>query len=121
MENTTNKTKTVNEKRSLLVSLSKAVEPLVEMGKYDKINDAIINEFYKDGENLEFNTFKGWKEKNLIVKKGSKGFSIWSKPIKGKKKESDEEITDENGRKFFGMAYLFSNAQVEPLNVETND
>lgn len=108
------------------MTLSKAVEPLVLEGKYDKINEAIINEFYKDDKNIEFNTFKGWKEKNLIVKKGSKGFSIWSKPIKNKKEnaESKQDVkqeTEENGRKFFGMAYLFSNAQVEPLNAKTND
>ena len=83
----------------------------------DKINDVLI-EMYSNDIHQEFSTFKGWKEKGFKVKKGSKGFFIWSKPLKGNKnKEQTEPKTkdEKDTFKFFGVAYIFSNAQVEPL------
>ena len=68
----------------------------------------------RDGaEHSEFNTFKGWMEKGQIVKKGSKAFFIWSKPRKVQKKQAEQGEKDEF--KMYGIAHLFSNAQVEPL------
>ena len=77
------------------------------------LNDVILNKMYKNTEHTEFSTFKGWKEKGFKVKKGSKSFFIWSKPRKVEKKKEGTDEKDEFN--MFGIAYLFSNSQVEPL------
>lgn len=105
----------MEEKRALLKELSESAKMLIELDPDigDRVNDVILNTMYKSGEHTEFNTFKGWMEKGQIVKKGSKAFFIWSKPRKVQKKESEEGEKDEF--KMYGIAHLFSNAQVEPL------
>jgi len=107
------------ERKEFLINLSNSAKLLIELEKtkYEKVNDVIINDFYKNQDHQEFNTFKNWKEKGYIVKKGSKGFFVWSKPIKAKKnKTKDQEQTEDKKQyKFFGIAYIFSNAQVQPL------
>lgn len=116
------KSKEMNPAKVVLIELSKAVSGLVENGDFENVNQAVIETFYKSEEHQEFSTFKGWKEKNFMVKKGSKGFAVWSKPLKGKsiKEEGapvqEVPLTEELGRSFFGVAYLFSNSQVQPLN-----
>jgi len=69
---------------------------------------------YKSSEHNEFNTFKGWKEKGFMVKPGMKAFFIWSKPRKVENKRKEEE-GEKDEFKMYGIAHLFSNAQVEPL------
>ncbi len=105
----------MEEKRALLKELSESAKMLMELDPDigDRVNDVILNTMYASAEHSEFNTFKGWMEKGQIVKKGSKAFFIWSKPRKVQKKESEEGEKDEF--KMYGIAHLFSNAQVEPL------
>ena len=108
--------KGMEEKRDLLKQLSESAKMMMEMDPDigDRVNDVILNKMYKSKLHKEFNTFKGWKEKGQIVKKGSKAFFIWSKPRKvQKKKENGEGEKDEY--KMYGIAHLFSNAQVEPI------
>lgn len=68
---------------------------------------------------IEFKTFAGWKKEGKKVKKGEKGYIVWSKPRKYKKKVESEETatgktkTEEFDFEFFGTAYLFSNLQVK--------
>ena len=59
----------------------------------------------------QFLTFGEWKKKGYNVKKGSKGFTFWSSPIKGTKEKPDGETQE---TKFFKVCYLFTNLQVEP-------
>ncbi len=112
------KAKGREEKRSILKSLSKNAKILFEMNKVEetKINDIILNHFYKTEKHQEFNTFKGWQEKGYKVKKGAKAFFIWSKPIKAKKtKKEDSEKDQKDEFKMFGIANIFSNEQVEKV------
>lgn len=77
-----------------------------------RINDIIIKEFYcKDG-NVEFHLYKQWKELGYQVKKGSKAFVIWGRKRKGQKPIENEK-GEKDEFKFYPLAYLFSNNQVE--------
>lgn len=110
----------IQEKREILKDFSSTAKLILEMNPDagENVNDVIINQMYKNDKHKEFATFYGWKEKGYKVKPGSKAFFIWSKPKSVKKKNSEskegkEEKTDEY--KMFGLAFLFSNSQVEPL------
>ena len=94
------------EKRELLKQISSEVKPLVESGKFQTVNAAIINAVYRSSEHQTFKSFDEWKREGYSVLKGSKSFCIWGKPT---------QITKENEEsyEFFPLAYLFSNAQVE--------
>ena len=82
-----------------------------------RVNDILIEHFYKDEENNEFHSYKGWQELGYQVKKGSKSFVIW-----GRKRQNIDDkkaATEEKDQyKFFPLAFIFSNNQVEPI---TND
>ena len=108
--------KGMEEKRELLKDLSNTAKMMMELNPDigDRVNDVILNSMYKSVEHTEFNTFKGWKEKGQMVKKGSRAFFIWSKPRKVEKKKENEE-GEKDEFKMYGIAHLFSNAQVEPL------
>lgn len=82
-----------------------------------RINDIIIEHFYKDAQNQDFNTYKGWQDLGFQVKKGSKSFVIWGRKRKNidDKKAANEE---KDQYKFFPLAFIFSNNQVEKI---TND
>ncbi|MDE3744074.1 ArdC family protein [Maribacter polysaccharolyticus] len=103
-------------KRALLKDLSNTAKLMLEMDPDagDGVNDVILNKMYKGHEHEEFHTFNGWKELGFQVKKGSKSFFIWSKPRKVERKNEEKE-SGKDEFKMFGLAYLFSNAQVEPL------
>lgn len=102
--------------REELKGMSLAVAELVKFGQYPNVNAAIIAEFHrKDGHEI-FHTYKQWQEQGYQVKKGSKAFHIWSRPIDAiKAEESQAPATEEGERKYFAVAFLFSNAQVEQI------
>lgn len=99
-------------KKELLKDLSNTAKLMLEMNPAagTNVNDVIVNKMYKSEEHQEFSTYKGWQEKGFQVKKGSKSFFIWSKPRNANKKEDAKEKDE---YKFFGIAYLYSNAQIE--------
>lgn len=107
----------MEEKRDLLKQMSESAKMMMELNPDigEGVNDVILNTMYRSSEHSEFHTFKGWKQKGFMVVKGSKAFFIWSKPRKVKKKEEDIEEGKKNEYKMYGIAHLFSNAQVEPL------
>ena len=100
------------EKKEVLKQLSQKAKALIQLKDLDKNVNAVLIDMYTNETHREFNTFKKWKEKGQKVKKGEKGFFVWSKKIKGTEKKEKE---DDKDFKFFGIAYLFSNAQVEPI------
>lgn len=77
------------------------------------VNDIIVNQIYKNTLHNEFHSFKGWLQLGKRVKKGETAFLIWGRPRKMKAKEAADE--EEKNIKFFPLAYVFSNEQVEPL------
>lgn len=103
--------------REELKGMSLAVAELVKFGQYPNVNAAIIGEFHRKGEHQVFHTYRQWQEQGYQVKKGSKSFHIWSRPIDAIKAQEnpDTPATDEAERKYFAVAFLFSNAQVEPI------
>lgn len=114
--------------RDTLITLSNEVKDLVEDGTFPTINTAIMETLYKDGNHLTFNTFLRWKKLGKSVKKGEKAFLLWSKPIRtGEAKQTEETAQNEEAEnvllspeeeavyKYYGIAYLFSNAQVEDM------
>lgn len=114
--------------RDTLTTLSNEVKDLVEDGTFPTINTAIMETLYKDGSHHTFNTFMRWKKLGKSVKKGEKAFLLWSKPIRtGEAKQTEETTQNEEAEnvllspeeeaeyKYYGIAYLFSNAQVEDI------
>jgi hypothetical protein len=81
------------------------------------LNSIIIESFYKDSENDDFRTFNEWKREGYKVKKGSKGFVVWGRPLSEQKAEQGQEASDEEST-FFPISHVFSNAQVELMKEE---
>lgn len=102
----------------LLIEHSKQVKPLVKSGMYETINQAIVEEIYKDSENHEFKTYKQWNKEEQQVKKGEHGYPLWGAP-KSVEKDLDKEDVQkeepkEGERPYYPIAYTFSDRQVEP-------
>lgn len=134
MTTTREKTKELKEKkeprpidqaRERLKLLSLEVKDLVEDGTFETVNDAIMETLYKSPTNRTFNSFMGWKQQGKQVKKGEKAFLLWSKPKHIAKEQAQQEETEENKQedeyKFYGIAYLFSNAQVEDIPIPESE
>lgn len=104
------------EKKELLRELSEIAKMRMELGTTEeaKVNDVLL-EMFSSKEHSTFSTFNGWKAKGFQVRKGQKGFFIWSAPIKGKKKQETDGEEEQGSFKFFGLAHIFSNAQVDPV------
>ena len=66
----------------------------------------------------EFHTFRDWKAKGFIVRKGEHGFMLWSTP---KTFTIDTKLVDEKGEPVkesierFALAYVFHAGQVRPI------
>lgn len=103
----------IQQKRQQLKDMSAAVKPLVDEGKFEKLNTAIIETFYKKGEHQEFNTFWQWKDKGFSVKKGEKAFFVWAKPLSVQAEEKGKPLSDDE-HDFYPLCFLFSNVQVQP-------
>ena len=134
MTTTAEKTKELKEKREprpielareRLKLLSLEVKDLVEDGTFETVNDAIMETLYKSREHRTFNSFMGWKQQGKQVKKGEKAFLLWSKPKNitkdPKPDEETEESTQDDMYKYYGIAYLFSNAQVEDIEIPESE
>ena len=111
----TKELKTIQEKRQWLKDLSAELKPLVEDGTYEKLNDAIID-FYmrEDDEIQDFKSYKSWKEEGFQVNKGEKAFIVWSRPKSAMNEEEGKE-GDEEETKYFHLAFIFSDKQVRRI------
>lgn len=111
------------EKRKFLSTLSKQFKPLVESGEFETVNEAIIDLYKNGNELMTFNTFNQWRKEGFQVSKGSKAYPIWGKPVQisnlteaQKAELSKEEIEQsEREKKFFPVAYIFSNYQLKEV------
>lgn len=109
--------------RENLKLLSLEVADLVEDGTFFTINDAIVETLYKDETHKEFKSYRQWKKEGYQVNKGEKAYLLWAKP-----KQIQKPITDGTAKedldemlKFFPIAYLFSNAQVNQIGEEQEE
>lgn len=100
------------QRKNLLRELSQTAKAKIELGDERRVNEIVL-EMYKTADHQEFHNFWEWKKLGFKVKKGSSAFFVWSKKRKGTDKKEGAE--DEKEFSFFSLAYLFSNAQVEPL------
>ncbi len=106
----------INEQLKQMAELVKAkYSALIEQGV--NVNTLILAEYQEATGAQEFKTFKAWKEEGKMVKKGEKGFPIFSRPIKKIKEEQTGE--QQEGRGYFGTAYVFNNMQVEEFTPKT--
>jgi len=114
--------KDVNPKRLELRKLSvraKAMRELdPELGECT-INEIIINRFYSKNGNSEFHSYRAWRELGHQVKRGEKAFVIWGRKRKAEKTEVKKGESEEF--KFYPLAFLFSNKQVEKINLVVED
>lgn len=117
---TTATTKPTNqERRDKLKGYSNIARGVIESeGLEMTINEYVLNHFYKDAENQEFNTLWQWKDKGFKVVKGALAFAVWGKPKALQKEAEAGAEPDEGETEFYPLCYLFSNAQVEPLEAK---
>lgn len=100
-------------KRDALFNITVDLIPLAK-AQGVKVNDLLIEMYAKKigCGTSDFNTFYGWKLKGFKVKKGEKGFAIWSRPKDVIREEKTGQQADDE-HKFFGLAYMFHKGQVE--------
>jgi len=124
------------EKRRLLSKLTAAAREIreAEINRFSQegkpaqalraagrsLNSYIIENFYQDSENVVFNTFNQWQQNGYQVKKGSKAFVLWGRPLASQKAEKQQE-PQEGDEQFFPLCHLFSNAQVLPRETEETE
>jgi antirestriction protein ArdC len=115
MHNAMQNCQTRDEKKQLLKSISQQAKEAIELQTTEEetVNSVLIS-WLTNEEHQEFNGFWQWKKLGFKVKKGEKAFFVWSKKLKGKDKAETNE-GEEKEFSFFSLAYLFSNAQVEPI------
>lgn len=105
-----------NPKREALRKLSIKARELREEDEelFDcTINEIVIERFYSKNGHKEFNSYRNWLKLGYQVKRGSKAFVIWGQKRKGTKKQQEPD-KEPDEFKFYPLAYLFSNLQVEP-------
>ncbi len=107
-----------NVRRLQLIELSQSLKPFVMLGQFASLNQALIHHYKtQNSEITDFHSFKHWVLQGYKVKKGEKGYAIWTKPIH--KNSSPEQPNPQNPTEHqynvFGMCYVFSNLQVEKM------
>lgn len=104
-------------KRQGLSDLSRVIKMGIAAGIYESVNEGLI-ETYKQEGHTEIHSFKQWLKLGKVVKKGEKALLLWGEPRKGGKQEQPSEPGADNDEyKFFPLAYVFSNLQVESLQI----
>lgn len=111
---------TKEEKKQFLKTISIQAKEAIELATTEEttVNNVLIS-WLTNETHQEFNNFWEWKKKGFSVKKGEKAFFVWSKKRTATDKNQDND-TDEKKYSFFSLAYLFSNAQVEPSKNKEN-
>lgn len=106
-------------KLKLLSQKAKAIQDDDPEAEGMRINDILIEYFYKDEEHTEFNTYKQWLEKGFQVQEGQKSFVVWGKKRKSSRNAKTEDKEKEE-YKFFPLAFLFSNKQIKEIKKDKN-
>lgn len=106
-------TDAMKEKRESLKAISRLIQQLVKAGKYDSVNEGLVD-MYREQGHTEIHSFKKWMEQGYIVRKGEKALLLWGEPRQAAKQEKTND-DDKDEFKFFPLAYLFSQKQVEPM------
>lgn len=94
------------EKKAFLVELSKHAKKAVASGKFKTINEALIEFYMSKTGAKKLASYQRWMNHGYLVKKGSKGFPIWSRPIK------TNRYGETRKEPFYSVCSLFSEHQV---------
>jgi len=102
--NATENTTAIAAQRASLKVLTQSLRPKITAGEFKTVNDALLAS-YATAKHTIFTTYEGWVKAGKVVKKNSRPFLIWGRPV---------ERTDEYGKSYtyFPVRYLYSNAQV---------
>lgn len=106
-------TNEIQQKREGLKGLSRLIQQLVKEGKYESVNEGLID-MYREQGHTEIHSFRSWLEKGYVVKRGEKALLLWGQPRKAFNQEKKTE-GEKDEFSFFPLAYVFSQNQVEPL------
>ncbi|MEO0796294.1 MAG: ArdC family protein [Verrucomicrobiota bacterium] len=85
----------------------------------ETLNDCLQVDYSRQTGENEWSSFRGWKEKGFSVKKGEKGFMIWSRPkefketVEVKNVQTGEVSEEEQKSMRFSIAYIFHAGQVQ--------
>ena len=119
-------------KREALKALSRELKPLRQIMETN-LNDIIVGHYsHEIGQHSSnFKTYLGWKAEGYQMKKGEKGFAVWSRPKQQRMNEDykkanpsksrsapPSEVLGQDEFSFYGMAYLFHVGQVEAIEKE---
>jgi len=116
----------IQEKRTRLNELSQRAKKLREKiidsaetpeaaEKYAKmrVNQILVEFFYKSDKDQVFKTFKSWLKDGQVVNKGEKAFLLWGR--KNQETTTPQGATKTEELEFFPITFVFSNNQVKPL------
>jgi hypothetical protein len=92
-----------------LIDKTYMVRDCVELGEFKTVNDAIKAKFYHVEGHTDLRTFEKWKEAGFIIRKGSKGFSVWGPPVP---MATLEEMKQGKNYPMYRVQFLFSQKQV---------
>ena len=109
------KSKEARAYRELMTNTAKTVDDAMIWASRS-IND-ILKLWEKERTGAtEFKSFFQWKLEGYSVKKGERAFVLWGRKRKATAKQEVEGKDDpqEEEYKFYPLAYVFSNYQVEP-------
>lgn len=92
------------------------LQQAVKSGMYGSVNEGLVAMYAEQGH-TEIHSFKQWLSKGYVVRKGEKALLLWAEPRKAfnQEKKTDNEKDE---FKFFPLAYVFSQLQVEPLETK---
>jgi hypothetical protein len=111
-------TQQMNEKRQALKDLSKAVMHYVEEEQAATVNEALAIHYAMQGH-IELKSYRQWKKEGFQVRRGEKALLMWGEPVKATNQEKQSQA-DKEEFKFFPLAYVFSQKQVDPVEVEAS-
>ncbi|MBI3233148.1 MAG: hypothetical protein HYZ42_03770 [Bacteroidetes bacterium] len=111
METNINENK--SENRKYLKEISGKAKEMVDGENFRTINQVLIELFYKSKAHQTFKSLQDWNKEGFNIKKGSKPFPIWGKPIEAQSQEIEGETYT-----YYPLRFLFSNAQVWKGGVE---
>lgn len=106
-------TQQMTEKRQALKDLSKEVTKFIEMEQATTVNEALAV-YYAIQGHTDLKSYRQWQKEGYQVKKGEKALLMWGEPIKATKQEKQKD-TDKDEFKFFPLAYVFSQKQVNKI------
>jgi len=75
------------------------------------MNELLVIQYKAETGATTFKTFKQWKEEGKMIRKGERGYPVFSRPIGVIKAEKGKEARPEEN-KHFGTCYLFNENQV---------